>query len=255
MSAALNRRLLDKNETPVEIDSLSQVGKAAFPIQSKTAWMLQVATDHELTPAAAKIAAVLVFKYLNTKTGACFPSQETLASDVGLKVRQVKSLVKALADRGHLTILRGNKGHSNRYKMILWDRKEEPVSDTDTCKFTSSKVQDTAPSKGKNLHPNHRIEPLKEPSNGLKAVRNSSIINIKEEGGRDYAPPSNRSRLQTDMMVDVPNIGLCGVERLLRNNSVIIRSADDGEIYRCSLFEDGKINPASVEKLEVDDDR
>jgi len=257
MSVALQRHLEDEIEPPLALKGRDdeKADRTVFN-RRRFDWLDKIMADPDLPPAAFKLAYALAIKIMNARSRLCCPSQETISRAIGIKPRQVRNMLSLLVERGYLKVHRTGKNTSNRYSLLLGDRQESADhEDEATGNKTSSDRQDIASRSGKILPPNHRTQPSYNHTNGLKAVRNRSTIDMKEEGGRDYAPPSNRSRLQTDMMVDVPNIGLCGVERLLRNNSVIIRSADDGEIYRCSLFEDGKINPASIEKLEVDDDR
>ena len=65
--------------------------------------------------------AALLPNYCNTKTGRCFPAQDTLAKRLNLSVRQVNTLIRNLVRRKHiLRLKKGNKNAgSNEYDLQL----------------------------------------------------------------------------------------------------------------------------------------
>jgi hypothetical protein len=82
-------------------------------------WLDQVLADREITPAGFQVAYA-ISSHVNRDSGSAFPSQETLASKIGITVRGVRNLTDALAVRGHLQITESRgRGHSIRYKPIV----------------------------------------------------------------------------------------------------------------------------------------
>ncbi|CAN1529384.1 hypothetical protein MCEMIH16_01350 [Caulobacteraceae bacterium] len=68
-------------------------------------WLRQIATDPALTPFCTRLAVVLT-GYFNRKTGSAFPSQETLAADLGATVDGVRKATIQLERGGHLIVTR-----------------------------------------------------------------------------------------------------------------------------------------------------
>ncbi len=71
-----------------------------------------------MSPTALRIVLLLP-KWLNSKTEEAFPSQGTIARELGLTERAVSNAVSMLVDRGHLSKKQGRKGYggTNIYKM------------------------------------------------------------------------------------------------------------------------------------------
>ena len=68
-------------------------------------WLRQVASNRGLTPFCTRLAVVLT-GYFNRKTGSAFPSQETLAADLGATVDGVRKATIQLERGGHLIVTR-----------------------------------------------------------------------------------------------------------------------------------------------------
>jgi hypothetical protein len=84
-------------------------------------WLAQVNADRELPPSAAKIAIALAAYFNHQREGGmAWPGFETLARDAGLSKSVVVSVLRLMAERGHLKIEAGRpgRGHSSRYWMI-----------------------------------------------------------------------------------------------------------------------------------------
>mgnify|MGYP003325511204 CR=1 FL=1 len=95
----------------------------------------KVAEDSQLRGGEARVAALLL-NYCNTKTGRCFPSQNTIAVRLKLSTRRVNTLIRNLRDHGHIKRIRkGNKNAgSNEYNLLL----ERFNDDPDIRKYTST---------------------------------------------------------------------------------------------------------------------
>jgi biotin operon repressor len=86
----------------------------------RLAWLEQVALDAELGHLAARTATVLALRYLNRETGDAWPSQETLASDLSVTSRAIRTAIGQLSGHGHLTVqVRTGTRTSSRYRPIL----------------------------------------------------------------------------------------------------------------------------------------
>lgn len=83
-------------------------------------WQFQVSADLVLAPTALRVALVLPY-WLNSKTEECFPSQQTVATEIGCTERAVREALKQLVSRGHLARKPGKRGSygTNTYKMVL----------------------------------------------------------------------------------------------------------------------------------------
>src|SRR5690349_21487091 len=57
--------------------------------------------------------------YVNSKTGAAWPSQEQLAADMGITARSVRSLIRGLRKAGVLKIERASRNDSNMMRLDL----------------------------------------------------------------------------------------------------------------------------------------
>jgi len=106
-----------------------------FTTLHKIKFIEKVAEDSQLRGGEARVAALLL-NYSNTKTGRCFPSQNTIADRLKLSTRRVNTLIKNLRDNGHIKrIKKGNKNAgSNEYNLLL----ERFNDDPDIRKYTST---------------------------------------------------------------------------------------------------------------------
>ncbi|WP_396593801.1 helix-turn-helix domain-containing protein [Brevundimonas sp. R86498] len=67
-------------------------------------------------------------RYFNAKAGCAWPSQSRLADAAGVTVRSVQNALKALARRGHLSILK-RRGQVNRYQFKLAKAGSPPAAE------------------------------------------------------------------------------------------------------------------------------
>lgn len=75
-----------------------------------------VLKDKKLS-AGAKLTYAILLSYAWQKDG-CFPGQETLASDLGIKTdRQVRNLINELKKAEYLTVKRRGLGKTNVYTL------------------------------------------------------------------------------------------------------------------------------------------
>src|SRR5262249_46512381 len=70
------------------------------------AWLRQVCADDRQPANAFRLAFILVDKYVNTQ-GIAWPSQLTLALDMGITPRGVRKLLDGLVAGGHLEVQSG----------------------------------------------------------------------------------------------------------------------------------------------------
>lgn len=66
----------------------------------------------------AKLTGLLLAKYFNVETGACFPSQEQLALDLGKTTRTVANAVRELKDKRWIAVERLDRHKSNQYQLL-----------------------------------------------------------------------------------------------------------------------------------------
>ena len=71
----------------------------------------------------AKLAYAMLLKYAWTDA-ACFPGQQTLATDMGSGERSVRSYLKELEDAGFLEVTQRGLGKTNLYKLHLTVKKK-----------------------------------------------------------------------------------------------------------------------------------
>ena len=84
----------------------------------KAAWLEKAGLDPELTPSDVRIALVLS-KYINTQDGRAWPSHERLAKEAHLNGRTVTRAMKALVERGYLTVEKASgRGSCNVYTFV-----------------------------------------------------------------------------------------------------------------------------------------
>lgn len=81
-------------------------------------WMVGVAVDHTLPANAARLCALLAFKFFDRKKMLAFPSQTKLATMLGMHVDSVQRLLAQVARAGHLRKWKGY-ATSNRYMLTL----------------------------------------------------------------------------------------------------------------------------------------
>lgn len=93
-------------------------------------WLEQVAADRELPHVAARLAIVLS-QFFNNQTGEAWPTQQTLATRLGITDRAVRNSLDALHSQGHLHVTRGvGRKNPNRYRARLSDGKADLFDET-----------------------------------------------------------------------------------------------------------------------------
>ena len=120
--------------TPFKILLIFLTRYLIFTTLHKIKFIEKVAEDAQLRGGETRVAALLL-NYCNTKTGRCFPSQNTIADRLKLSTRRVNTLIRNLRDHGHIKrIKKGNKNAgSNEYNLLL----ERFSDDKDIRKYTS----------------------------------------------------------------------------------------------------------------------
>ena len=121
--------------TPFKILLIFLTRYLIFTTLHKIKFIEKVAEDAQLRGGETRVAALLL-NYCNTKTGRCFPSQNTIADRLKLSTRRVNTLIRNLRDHGHIKrIKKGNKNAgSNEYNLLL----ERFNDDKDIRKYTST---------------------------------------------------------------------------------------------------------------------
>ncbi len=81
-------------------------------------WLRQVASDHEVSPAAFRLAFAIM-EHVNRRSGTAWPTQETLGNAIHATTRTVRALTKTLETRGHIFI-RAGRGRQvvNVYSLV-----------------------------------------------------------------------------------------------------------------------------------------
>jgi hypothetical protein len=85
----------------------------------KLDWLDQVHADLRVSDIAFRLAYA-ISGYLNRNRGDAFPSQETLAREIGREPRTIRNAAKLLVDCGHLAVTEGQgRGNTNLYRPVL----------------------------------------------------------------------------------------------------------------------------------------
>ncbi|MBR0937294.1 helix-turn-helix domain-containing protein [Bradyrhizobium jicamae] len=166
---------VSKNPSP----NSQAAGEAKRSTADQFAWLRQVALDPVL-PAAAPRVAIALTGYFNREHGGwAWPSQQTLADELGLHERTVRTALSAMVERGHLLAKRRGREETNLYHLALKnsdsDRKKtsahtEEVTGNNLPVMTGKIVQSDRKNRvkvtGRKLPPNPLNEPLEEPFEG-----------------------------------------------------------------------------------------
>jgi hypothetical protein len=80
-------------------------------------WIDAVALDLRVSAEAFRLAHVIQSRFINSKTGEAWPSQETIADLLGIKERQVRNLISELVALNWIDKRRGGNGQPNRYRL------------------------------------------------------------------------------------------------------------------------------------------
>ncbi|WP_122519188.1 helix-turn-helix domain-containing protein [Pannonibacter phragmitetus] len=96
-------------------------GPSAIPAiqySDKLEWLQKIACDPALTP-SDKVIAMALSVYVNTQDGRAWPSHERLAKEAHLNERTVTRAMKALVERGYLTVEKASgRGSCNVYTFV-----------------------------------------------------------------------------------------------------------------------------------------
>jgi len=89
-------------------------------------WIEQVAIDSTLKGDAVRLGVILATRFLNRRTGECWPAIATLAELLVIDESTVRRATASLIGAGYLTRKRGGKGRPNRYAITFHDRAKMP---------------------------------------------------------------------------------------------------------------------------------
>jgi hypothetical protein len=113
-----------------------------------------------LKPGALIIYARLL-DHCNSRTGLCFPSEETIGRATGFHVRMVRTHIRAIEDAGYVRTVRGSgPGRSNRYLLAAFTGTNLPEIPARPC--AANRKDSSAKSLG---------NPRKNPAPGSDAAR------------------------------------------------------------------------------------
>jgi hypothetical protein len=76
----------------------------------------RILLDHPKERLAFQVAYRLMTKYLNKESGEAFMKQKTLAKELGVTERSIRTAVAFLVDHGYLVITRPTRHSNNRYR-------------------------------------------------------------------------------------------------------------------------------------------
>ena len=80
-----------------------------------------VICDVSLKPLTFRVYAAIAM-YANTDSGECYPSQNTIADDLGVSDRCVKTHIELLIKAGHIELLGRRRRQSKVYRLSIQDR-------------------------------------------------------------------------------------------------------------------------------------
>jgi hypothetical protein len=96
------------------------MGATAETVQKHTSEKLDlldaISMDPRVTAGEFRVAYRLM-QHANAATGAIFPSQDRLASQIGMRERSVRSCIAGLVAKGWLNKCRPNRRSSNMYRF------------------------------------------------------------------------------------------------------------------------------------------
>lgn len=107
--------------------------------RNRMIWIERVVTDKELCANAKVLGVLLATKYLNRRTGVCWPAIATLADDMGVDEKTIRRATGSLVERGYLQSKQRGLGLSNVYSISFPDDTSRP--DTNVQSGTGTSVQ------------------------------------------------------------------------------------------------------------------
>jgi helix-turn-helix protein len=185
-----------------------------YPVGEILKWMRWVLDDRVLTW-GEKCAAIRVILHLNSWTGECYPSVETIASELGMSSRGVGKALKAVQARGFLDWPpnKGGTGRSNDYRPTTPTPNGGSVFDVAQPRTTvhSSKVVRQANPEQNGREPRTGVYPNPEQNDTeprTTVQRNGSLM-VKENGSlNDHAlaslaaPPTKEVKQESKQTSD-----------------------------------------------------
>jgi hypothetical protein len=188
--------------------------KASKFTAEKFRWLEQLACDNRLPPLAARLA-ILLSAYFNLDyDGAAWPSQETLATKLGVTREWVGKTLGALVAFGYLEATRRGRNHTNLYRMAVPEPAEKAADDVnyrshhnaddvnsspEGCELPVHTTPLKTPGVSKET-PKERREREKENSDEFSiihgALRSQARAPIKEIEEENSSPPEDSSEYQ-----------------------------------------------------------
>ena len=140
---------------------------------AKLAWADSVALDAQVSPAAFRLAWVLVSKFYNPNEGAAWPTEAKLAELLDTSDRQVRRWLAELVAAKHVRVSRGGRGKSNRYHFSFDDRTPLSSKEGDPASISSDLRTCSGTLNGRQCPTNPLKEPESPPSSQVvpEAVR------------------------------------------------------------------------------------
>lgn len=168
-----------------------------------------VAPDKRISPGAFRTIHWLVSRYMNSKTGDCYPSQERLARDLNMDPRTVRKHLAEGVKKQALTMRRQGRDRPNIYSIVDDDRNIPSAhSDGMTGTVLSDDRNGCSVKTGTDLPGNPIKEPTDEPRENLNSKVSSSTSGVSkalENGGPTStvgALPCNGSPAQPSPTVE-----------------------------------------------------
>lgn len=184
----------------------------------KLAWLERV-QDHPGLPQTAFSVAFALSRHMNRATGDAWPSQATIGAMAGVKPRQVRNLIRALADAGLIEVKSGGYQKPDRYRMTSTDRQPiaalRPANDCHTEEAPDR--QSIAVQTGNQLPPNPLNEPFEERAKALSTAGEGFSGSIKEAFAAWWAVyPKKAKRLKAEpLFASVIKRGLATADQLV----------------------------------------
>jgi hypothetical protein len=143
-----------------------KIGNASMPdaktLNTIRAAFMRRASAPDINSLALKLAYVIAFKYLNSETGTARPSQDTLARDLNISTRTIRTLLDILQPLGLVVV----PGHGPNRAATYWidPDKATPVSPMGTEKrkptsgYKRKPASGSKPNTGNLAHDNRKLD-------------------------------------------------------------------------------------------------
>ena len=131
---------------------------AAESFNQVRAAFMRRASAPNVTPFALKLAYLLAFKYMNRESGIARPAQETLARDLNVTSRTIRTLLDILEPLG-LTIIPGHGPNRSSSYCIDPDKATRAPSNRKPASASNRKPASASePNTGKSAHDNRKLD-------------------------------------------------------------------------------------------------